>query len=632
VQDITEQRTVLEELARTEEQLRLAAAATRIGVFDYDLQSGQLRWDDRVRELFGIPPEAPVTYENTFLVGVHPHDRARVDAAVRRAVDPEGPGEFDIEYRIRPANGGPLIWLAARGQTVVRDGHAVRFVGTVRDITSRQEAEAELRQTEQRYRLAVRATNDAIWDWDLLIDRVLWNEALTQAHGHLPETVDPTGAWWIAHIHPEDRARVSDAIHAVIDGTQSTWTDRYRFLRADGGYATIIDRGFVIRDDDGRAIRMIGAMLDVTELAVSDLRKTAMVELGDRSREATTSAEAVSIAAEVLGRTLEASRAGYARVDLKANLLEVERDWTAPGADSLRGRYGLDLFQTTIESLRDGRAVVSGDVAATDWLRRDAVSNQAVAACAQINAPLLERGELIGFLFVHHRESRDWDPREIAFARAVADRTHAALAKLQAEAEQRLLNEELSHRLKNTLAMVLSIASQTLRRIPDRAPVEAFEQRIHALSTAHDVLLRRSWAEAPIAEVVRAVMAGSGHADRIDVAGPDFELGPRATLSLSLLLHELVTNAVKYGALSVPGGRVAVTWRTEGSGETAEMVFDWRERGGPAVREPSASDRKGFGSRLIRMGLVGTGGVDVRYSERGLEASMRAPLAHLQRS
>ena len=638
VQDITEQRAMIEDLARTEEQLRLAAAATRIGVFDYDPLSDQLRWDAHVRELFGIAADTPIGYDDTFLVGVHPDDQARVDAEVRGALDPAGPGVFDTEYRVRPANNAPELWLAARGQAVVREGRAVRFVGTVRDITSRRRAQEELRQTEERYRLAVRATNDAIWDWDLVRDHVLWNEALTQAHGHLPETVEATGAWWLAHIHPEDRTRVSDGIHAVIDdGAQSTWTSTYRFLRADGRYAAIIDRGFVIRDRAGRATRMIGAMLDVSKQAVSDARKTALVLLGDRLREASSSAEAVGIAAEILGTTLEASRAGYARVDLKTDLLEVERDWTAPGVASLEGRHGLDLFRATLGTLRRGRGVVSPDVAefdasGSDGAPRDAVSRVAAGACAQIKVPLMERGELVGVLFAHQTARRDWEPGEVGFARAVSDRTYAALAKLQAEAEQRLLNEELSHRLKNTLAMVLSIASQTLRRVPDRAPVEAFEQRVHALSTAHDVLLRRSWAEAPIAEVVRAVMAGSGHADRIEVTGPDFELGPRATLSLSLLLHELATNAVKYGALSTPTGRVAVTWAREGARDAEEMVLDWRERGGPSVRPPADGDRKGFGSRLIRMGLVGTGGVELRYPETGFEATMRAPLTHLQRS
>ena len=122
-----------------------------------------------------------------------------------------------------------------------------------------------LSSSEERYRLAARATNDAIWDWDLLNDHVLWNEALHAAYGHELARVPPTGAWWISHIHPEDRARIDASIHAVIDGGGSNWTDEYRFLRADGTYAHVLDRGFIARGSDGRAVRMIGAMLDLSE-------------------------------------------------------------------------------------------------------------------------------------------------------------------------------------------------------------------------------------------------------------------------------------------------------------------------------------------------------------------------------
>jgi PAS domain S-box-containing protein len=118
---------------------------------------------------------------------------------------------------------------------------------------------------KERYRLAVRATKDAIWDWDLLANTVQWNEALQDAYGHAPETVEPTGEWWISQIHPEDRTGVHCSIHSVIAGHGSNWSGEYRFRRADGSYASVLDRGFVIRDREGRGVRMIGAMFDLSE-------------------------------------------------------------------------------------------------------------------------------------------------------------------------------------------------------------------------------------------------------------------------------------------------------------------------------------------------------------------------------
>ncbi|RRV67371.1 hybrid sensor histidine kinase/response regulator [Stutzerimonas stutzeri] len=121
-----------------------------------------------------------------------------------------------------------------------------------------------------RYRLAAKATRDAVWDWDLELDHVLWNEALEQAYGYPLAFVDTSGQWWLEQIHPADRERIRRSIHAIIDGDGTTWTDEYRFQRLDGTYAEILDRGHVIRTAQGRAVRMIGAMLDLTRVRAAE--------------------------------------------------------------------------------------------------------------------------------------------------------------------------------------------------------------------------------------------------------------------------------------------------------------------------------------------------------------------------
>jgi len=105
---------------------------------------------------------------------------------------------------------------------------------------------------------------------DLDSDHVLWNDALEQAYGHPLASIECTGDWWLAHIHPDDRGRIDASIHAVLDGGQTAWTDEYRFRRVDGSYAEILDRGHVIRDEHGRAVRMIGAMLDLTRVRAAE--------------------------------------------------------------------------------------------------------------------------------------------------------------------------------------------------------------------------------------------------------------------------------------------------------------------------------------------------------------------------
>lgn len=206
--------------------------------------------------------------------------------------------------------------------------------------------------------------------------------------------------------------------------------------------------------------------------------------------------------------------------------------------------------------------------------------------------------------------------KQLELRKALADRDRA-------EERQSLLNDEIAHRLKNTLAMVQAIASQTLRGVTERNAVEAFERRLFALSRAHDVLVRENWTAASIHQVIRLVLALHDDDGRITVAGPALELGPKSTLSLSLLLHELSTNAVKYGSTSRPEGRVEIDWRIEGDEEPV-FVLTWRESGGPSV---SAPDRTGFGSRLIRMGIAGAGGITTEYLPTGLVVTSCTPLA-----
>lgn len=273
--DITARKLSDDNLRKTQEKLALALEATGVGTFDFDLAHNVLEWDDRCRELFGLPPTAAVSYE-TFLEGLHPDDRPSIDAAVQAAISVDGDGDYDVTYRTVGVVDGRVRWIAAKGRTFFEQGKAVRFIGTVRDVTQARQEEQLHRETEERYRLASRATNDAIWDWDFTTNFVLWNDALTAAYGHPLESVEPNGEWWIEHIHPDDRAAIDKSIHAVIDGDGVDWTGEYRFRRFDGSYAQVFDRGHIIRDELGHPLRMIGAMLDLTRVqdAESALRES----------------------------------------------------------------------------------------------------------------------------------------------------------------------------------------------------------------------------------------------------------------------------------------------------------------------------------------------------------------------
>ncbi|MBU3077397.1 response regulator [Sphingomonas sp. XMGL2] len=148
--ELAQRRAAEARLAASEDRLRLANEAADIGTWDYDPLSGALRWDTKCKALFGLPAEAEVSYEGSFLAGLHPDDRERADAAVRAALEPGGPGSYDIEYRTIGLEDGIERWLAATGRPMFEGGRAVRFIGTVIDFTVRKQTEDRLRQLNER--------------------------------------------------------------------------------------------------------------------------------------------------------------------------------------------------------------------------------------------------------------------------------------------------------------------------------------------------------------------------------------------------------------------------------------------------------------------------------------------------
>nr|WP_225609537.1 PAS domain-containing protein [Pseudomonas sp. PDM11] len=172
---------------------------------------------------------------------------------------------------------GQSIWVSGETLPLYSEKQAhLGFMTILRDRTKEYMDQRAMEETKERYRLAAKATNDAIWDWDLSANHVLWNDALADAYGHSLAALESTGDWWLQQIHPDDRDRIYNSIHAVIDGEGSSWSDEYRFHRSDGSYAEVLDRGHVIRSIDGKALRMIGAMLDLTSRRKSEtaLRKS----------------------------------------------------------------------------------------------------------------------------------------------------------------------------------------------------------------------------------------------------------------------------------------------------------------------------------------------------------------------
>ena len=187
----------------------------------------------------------------------------------------------------------------------------------------------------------------------------------------------------------------------------------------------------------------------------------------------------------------------------------------------------------------------------------------------------------------------------------------------QAREQQEILTGELAHRMKNTMAMVQAIVHQSMRSATTLGEArESVTERFEALARAQDLLTASNWQASDLDRVVTAALASVNDGQRITISGDAVEVGARAALSFTLVLHELVTNAVKYGALSTPDGRVVVDWRMQTCADGERLVFTWTEQHGPPVAAPT---RKGFGTRLIdSMGRSFGGRSELRYPAEGV--------------
>ncbi|WP_156381450.1 HWE histidine kinase domain-containing protein [Aurantimonas sp. Leaf443] len=375
-----------------------------------------------------------------------------------------------------------------------------------------------------------------------------------------------------------------------------------------------------VRGEDGAVAGVFTQGIETTGRRLAETRQALRLSLADRLRACGDEAELMDIAAEGLGRHFGACRVGFGEVSDDGASISFPACY-ADGVAPITGTVPILSFGgANIAQQRAGRTLVLEDAAldgenAATWAGLD--------IGAVLSVPLVRDGVFRASLYINHRVPTPWNAPDIALVEEIASRAIDNLWRIRAEAEterarrrleigfdrveasmeglrqadrrQRLLKRELSHRMKNTLSMVQAVVAQSLRHAADMDEAAAMASaRIQALARAQDILTATDWSASPVAEVVAAAIAPYRDVDeRFAVCGPKVDLGASQALGLSLAIHELATNATKYGALSTASGRVALSWTHAPDGDFA---FSWRESGGPPVRAPS---RRGFGSRLV---------------------------------
>jgi PAS domain S-box-containing protein len=273
VRDITGRRRNERAISEGERRLRLAKDAAKLGIYEYDITTGTILWDARVRELWGVGPDEPITID-TFFAGLHPDDRPRIQGRLQRAVDPEGNGEYYGEYRVIGRIDGRERWVAASGQVFFENGRAVRMVGTGKDITERKQAEEELRESEERFRNMADTAPVMIWVTGPDKACTFVNRTWLDFTGRTME--QELGFGWAECVHPDDRDRNYERFSAAFDARQ-TFQVESRWRRADGEYRLVLCTGVPRFAPGGSFAGYIGSKIDITDLQ-SEMRFRQLAE------------------------------------------------------------------------------------------------------------------------------------------------------------------------------------------------------------------------------------------------------------------------------------------------------------------------------------------------------------------
>ena len=558
---------------------------------------------------------------------------------------------YTIDKRYRHKD-GPEVW--GRVTMTMLRGDSKYAIAVVEDITEKRDIEQaadEARRAHERYALVARATNDVIWDWDAEHGTIVWNDALQTMFGYAPDQIDNRLQWWDSHLHPDDRERVVAGINGIIEKGGSSWTDEYRFERADGSFTEVLDRGYVARAEDGKPIRMIGAMLDVTD------RKRA-------ERVATFMAEASAVLASSLEYHATLARVAELTVPVLA-------DWCLVDL-----RTGNEAFERLAIVHEDGAKIELAREAFADDVREVIVNGASkliehVAGTLDIRSALIVPLVVVGgeralgaLTLAMSHSRRVLSERDRPVVEDVARRAAMAIehARLYDDAQKANLAKDeflaiLSHELSTPLTIILGWSGILSREdVSKEELLQGVESiRAGALAQAQlidDVLdlsrvttgkLRLDVQPVSIGQLVADSLTAvrvAAAAKRIEIIAPDTTAAGTVLGDgnrLRQVIWNLLTNAIKF---TPAGGKVTV--ELENTPDTVRLIVTDTGKGIPRdflahvfepFRQGDASTTRahgglGLGLAIVRHLVEGHGGTVAAFSEgadRGAQFIVELP-------
>ena len=358
------------------------------------------------------------------------------------------------------------------------------------ELELRHHGTREAAELSERYRLASRATSDAIWDWDLVTNGLVWNDAVEVLFGYGKDELGPTAQWWIDRVHTEDADRVKRSIFAVIDGGGRGWKDEYRFRRADGSWAEVLDRGFVMRDPDGKPVRMVGAMTDVSERKRADRAQGAVLRIAQAAATAGTLHDLLRSVHQIIAELMPAKNFYIALLRPDTQIIDFPYFVDQRDGDQTPRNIGRGV---TAYVLRTGEPLLlNGEEQFEVLVRRGEVERIGPASISWVGVPLKRQDRTVGVLVAQsYTEGLYYGEREKELLQFVSTQVAHAIERKQIEAQLMAADRMVSvgtlaagvaHEINNPLAYVianLAFAIESLHAVQEvkaRETVDALRE------------------------------------------------------------------------------------------------------------------------------------------------------------
>ena len=584
----TEQVEARRALADSEARFRATFENAAVGVALVGSDGSILRANNCLAQMLGYSVEELKT--RTIKDLTHPDDLATNLSVFNRTLVGEAES-YCIEKRYVRKDGG-IVWASLSvGSVRKTDGGVDYFVSVVEDITDRKHAEARLAERNAQLDLAGKIARIGSFMFDDSTKRLQLSPGCAAIYG-LPEgTLEISREDWRARVHPDDLPSLDAVARRAFTNGEREYILEFRISR-HGQVRWIESRVLISYNEAGKPVRRIGAKIDVTE------RKQAEQALAERNIQ--------------LAMAAKAGLVGTYAYDADTEIMQI--------SDGYAAIHGFPEGTTEIARSECLAGAHPDDIGRVEQFRSDAFRDR-------------RREYNVEYRVIRPGGELRWVETRCFLSFSGGGHPHRVVGvsiditdRKRVEEQQRTLLAELDHRVKNALATVSAVVSQTgqgSRSVTDF--VAALDGRIRSMATAHELLSSHRWHGVSLTELVRRELAPYATRNNTEINGPDISLKPEAAQAMAMVLHELATNAAKYGALSTNNGHVSIRWDRHLNGDPrSHLVFEWQEIGGPPV---VAIGKSSFGTSTIR-GLIPYelgGTVDLVLAPEGVRCHLELP-------